>query len=96
MNPHSIGNLPAFPGRHEESYQVDGRVVNSGLTRRDWFATHAPISMKEAWSIWTNAKKRPMSQTFGAASEREPFLQWFASLCYEYADAMLKETSNDR
>lgn len=95
MNSVSQGGGPAFPPLTSRKYDNFGDKVAPGISRREWFATHAPISMKEAWSIWTDHKKRTMADTLGAASEREPFLQWFASLRYEYADAMLRETAGE-
>lgn len=95
MTPKQIGGGPAFPGRFEENYMINGKIVNNGLSRRDWFATHAPLSMKEAWAIWTDHKKRPMREMLGAGSERSPFLEWFAAMRFEYADAMLKEAAGE-
>lgn len=44
---------PAFPYRFEESYQIEGRVVNTGMTLRDYFAA---MQMSRIGSGWPNAE----------------------------------------
>lgn len=93
MTPKQIGGGPAFPGRFEESYMINGRIVNNGISRREWFAAQAPITMKQAWSLWADGSRLPFGKTVAGETERRPFMQFFAELRFEYADAMLKEAA---
>lgn len=79
---------PAFPAEFRGG---EGSWRQEGMTQRDWLASQCPLTMKEAWSIWTNSLRRPFSNTISEERERSPFLRYFASLRYEYADAMLAE-----
>lgn len=80
---------PAFPGARVEYGEVQG--FSPGMSLRDWHATHCPITLEQAWGIWTKAEARGF-ETVAQAKERTPFLQWFAGFRYEYADAMLAES----
>lgn len=81
---------PAFPSvlySHEraENWSTDG------MSLRDWFATQCPLTMPEAWQVWTNRSDFPFHRTISSAEERQPFFEYFALLRFEYADAMLAE-----
>lgn len=65
--------------------------VQEGMTLRDYFAAHAPITMKEVWGIWSTS--RPFEETIGKADERRAFLHFFATIRGEYADAMIRGRS---
>ena len=72
---------PAFP----QSLAAGGPF--GGLTARDYFAAHCPLTVAEAWAMWTN---KPLDQA-RVGTERAAFWQWFAMMRGEYADAMLAE-----
>ena len=63
------------------------KVIEKGITLRDYFATHCPIGMLEAWAVWTKRSYKELAKE----SEREGFFAFWAMLRNEYADAMLKE-----
>lgn len=58
---------------------------NEGMTMRDWFATHAPISMHEAAASLHYDDQIDLDHM---ATRRE-FMIEYASLRFAYADAML-------
>lgn len=88
-NPKNGG--PAFPG---QPLGADGLPVDeaaTGMSLRDWYATHCPITVQEAWGGWCSEKSYPFDSKFQLQRERVGFWPWFSMLRFEYADAMLAE-----
>lgn len=80
---------PAFPFPSDDG---PGQFQPSrGMTLRDWFASQCPLTVQEAWGIWTSRESLPFLRTVASANERAPFFEYFAMLRFEYADAMLAE-----
>jgi len=67
----------AFPHRMEEDFAIDRKVVNSGMTLRDYFAAHAP---------WARAHflAEPTDEGVERVAAR------MAKRAYAFADAMLE------
>jgi hypothetical protein len=63
----------------------------SSPTKND-FALHAPITMKEAWGIYSSSKTYTFEECMRIKTERMVFLSWFADIRYEYADAMANKS----
>ena len=61
-----------------------------GMTLRDYFASQCPLTVEEAWKVFT---ARHFEELFALADERAHFWHWFAMMRGEYADAMLAERS---
>lgn len=95
---------PAFPilspvdetGRTAAGYPFP----EEGMSLRQYYATHCPISMSEAYEIWSgnressdsnNPKFRDSMMSIGLrrGTERLGFFEWWALMRYEYADAMV-------
>lgn len=74
-------NQPEKPQAFPSDYNA-----RRGMTLRDYFATHCPLTYSEAWKIWTAREFK----TLGEQSEHGPFLAFYAGLRCDYADAMLK------
>jgi len=74
---------PAFP--IHPGAAMDGQLVREtqGMTLRDYFAAHAPITLQDA--IWA------MQQIGETVKTGEELITFFAQLRLAYADAMLKE-----
>jgi hypothetical protein len=64
------------------------KSLNEGMDMRAYFAAHCPINLREAWETWTKTKN---FNDLRSAAERKGFMEWFAILRFEYADAMLME-----
>lgn len=79
---------PAFPELGNVGHNSDWQS-ESGMSLRDWFASHCPLTFSEAWSIWTNVERVPFDKTMQDGGEREDFLSFYAQLRFEYADAMI-------
>ncbi len=75
---------PAFPVECGDGFGY-------GMTLRDYFATHAPITMKEAWTLWSSGEKDAFEECMNIQKERGNFFNWFVKIRLEYADAMLAE-----
>lgn len=89
----------AFPELGNVAYNSDWQFEN-GMSLRDYHAAHCPISMSEAYGIWSG--QRPsndpgnigyrdslMSMGLRSGSERAGFFEWWALMRFEYADAMI-------
>lgn len=77
---------PAFPTDDYPTGKLHG-----GMTLRDYFAIHSPITMGMVLDVLATAYG-PGSATFTAASKASDsslFLKTFAELQYAHADAML-------
>ena len=88
---------PAFPGeyaitmRHPDGGDETRMISGAGMTLRDYFAAHAPVT-PESWARdW-------MEVNGGNFDDRTPgeVAEIMASWCYYYADAMLAERSKVR
>ena len=85
-NPINDGG-PAFPQSDFTAYSTDGE----GMSLRDYFAIHSPITMEMVVDVLETAYG-PGSAAFTAASKASDsslFLKTFAELQYAHADAML-------
>lgn len=71
---------PAFP---REDYQTNGCGGQEGMTLRDYFAAHAPITLAEAWEYFNNMHNR--------RPRPSEAITMLANLRGAYADAMLME-----
>ena len=82
---------PVFP-MYVPGNEARGDHMQIGAWLSDYYAAHCPLSVVEAWQIWSN---RP--PTLFASEDRAGFWTWFAAIRHEYADAMLaarKEASD--
>ena len=71
---------PLFPcGDHR------GTEPNYGVSLRDWFASHAPVTWKDALTVCGWSREYMIRRD----SERVTLFAVMALLRYEYADAML-------
>lgn len=79
-------NPSAFPSRVDEPMLGGGSYRNDrpGMTLRDYFAAHAPVTFAEALAACTGTMPA-LSDT----DTRDFAWKVLASLRYEYADAML-------
>lgn len=82
-----ITNPPAFPIR-----DLNEHPGPTGMTLRDWFAGHAPITIADAALVggWNE------TETFSDDLTRGIMFSTLALMRYEYADAMLNERSRER
>jgi hypothetical protein len=60
--------------------------VAEGMSLREYLAAHCPITTREAFDLWTSTNR---FSDLREAKERQGFLEWFAILRFEYADAIL-------
>lgn len=105
--PYPVGYMPAVAER--SAFPVPEAFRDSGMTLREFYAAHCPMTMDQAYDIWCNDRRSPMPGTEGyrdsrmyeglrEGKERVAFFEWWALMRFEYADAMIKEgkASNGR
>ena len=61
---------------------------DAGLSLRDWFAGQTATDWYECFRDWNKG-----TRCDGTRSSKQ-FTDHFAGMCYEFADAMLKERDN--
>lgn len=66
---------PAFPA--EYAMPEGGHLTMPGQMLRDYFAAHCPLTVSEAWSIWSAPHK--MDDLMKDARERGGFWSWYSS-----------------
>lgn len=88
---------PAFPFEPQRFMkdEVTGEITPAGsfgMSLRDWFAGHAPITIADAALVggWNE------TETFSDDLTRGIMFSTLALMRYEYADAMLNERSRER
>lgn len=64
-----------------------------GIKMREYYAAHCPMTMTEAYEIWSTETLRQglMGQDLRDANDRAAFFKWWAQMRFEYADAMAEE-----
>lgn len=85
---HEQGLLPAFPiltGVNESNVQGATFDCEWGLTERDMFAIHAPVDPVLVSKVIPNLQFNQLIND----NDRRNFMNVWASLKYEFADAML-------
>lgn len=73
-------NLPGFVDSNGVNWSARKIPAQPGLTMRDYFAAHCPVTFTEFLSGWRGTSQASLSESLDA----------FASLRVNYADAMLK------
>jgi hypothetical protein len=90
---------PAFPEVGNVAYNSDWQSEN-GMTLRQYYAAHCPMTMPEAHQIWASARTTDqpdqpgyrdsyMSYALRDGRERLAFFDWWSQMRFEYADAMI-------
>lgn len=70
-----------------QAFPVESRL-DRGLTKREYFAAHAPIDYDLVVRIFG-------SQIGHSDSDRAAWIAVWTSLCFEYADAMIAEADRE-
>lgn len=77
---------PAFPELGNVGHNSDWQSEN-GMTLREYFAAHCPITMREAYETWRHSGNVLYGLSY--STERRGFMEWWAIIRFEYADAMI-------
>lgn len=98
---------PAFPELGNVAYHSDWQFEN-GMSLRDYHAAHRPMTMTEAYEIWSGQRtahhpgdpgyrESLIGMGLRAGADRAGFFSWWAIMRFEYADAMIaaREAAND-
>lgn len=86
MTNRKTGNEPAFAS---SALWTNGKPTRTqtGMTKREYYAAHCPLDMKDAWEAWQLV---PWHINFNyKATDRPAFFKWLAQARFEYADAMI-------
>lgn len=62
-----------------------------GMRMREYYAAHCPMTITEAWSLFSRTHTGGDRHVAEAMENWPAFMEFYAQRRFEYADAMIKE-----